>query len=120
MSGSMLLWPVLSGWTDLGALTASSAVALMNREKALVIDVSDAAQFATGHIRGSKNVLLAQLKDKLPGVAKNKAVPLIFVCPTGASATRALVLAKNMGYQQAQVLGGGIQAWKAANLPLEK
>ena len=27
---------------------------------------------------------------------------------------------KKLGYEQAQALGGGLKAWKDANLPLEK
>jgi rhodanese-related sulfurtransferase len=31
-----------------------------------------------------------------------------------------VAVAKKLGYEQAQSLGGGLGAWKAANLPLEK
>jgi rhodanese-related sulfurtransferase len=30
------------------------------------------------------------------------------------------MIAKKLGYEQAQSLGGGLSAWKAANLPIEK
>jgi rhodanese-related sulfurtransferase len=29
-------------------------------------------------------------------------------------------VAKKLGYEKAQVLGGGMKAWKDANLPVEK
>jgi rhodanese-related sulfurtransferase len=51
---------------------------------------------------------------------KNKTLPLILVCPTGARANRALAVARKLGYDKAQVLAGGLKAWKDANLPLEK
>jgi len=35
-------------------------------------------------------------------------------------AQRALGIAKTLGYDKAVVLGGGMGAWKEANLPLEK
>jgi rhodanese-related sulfurtransferase len=31
-----------------------------------------------------------------------------------------VAIAKKLGYEKAQSLGGGLGAWKAANLPLEK
>ena len=118
-SGAMLLWPVLQGATQAG-LTPTGAVQLINREKAVVVDVCEAAEFAAGHVGGAKNVPLSQLEEKLPGVVKNKGLPLILVCQTGARSGRALAIAKKLGYAQAQSLGGGLGAWKTANLPIEK
>ena len=118
-SGAMLLWPAIQGAAQSG-LTPAGAVQLINREKAVVVDVCDTAEFAAGHVTGSKNVPLGQLEEKLPGAVKNKAVPLILVCQTGARSGRALAIAKKLGYENAQSLGGGLGAWKTASLPLEK
>lgn len=119
-SGGMLFWPMISSGMNAGALSASAAVQLINREKAVVVDVCEANEFAAGHVTGAKNVPLGELEAKLPGLAKNKAVPLIMVCASGARSSRAVAIAKKLGYQQAQSLGGGLKAWKDANLPVEK
>lgn len=118
-SGGMLLWPVLRG-PGAGALTAQGAVQLINREKGIVVDVSEPAEFAAGHVAGARNVPLGQFEQRLPEVVKNKGLPVILVCATGARARRALPAAKKLGYDKAQVLGGGLKAWKDANLPVEK
>ena len=118
-SGAMLLWPVIQGATSTG-LSAAHAVQLINRERAVVVDVSDAQEFAAGHVGGARNVPVAQLEQRLPEVVKNKGLPLILVCPTGARANRVLAIAKKLGYEKAQVLAGGLKAWKEANLPVEK
>lgn len=120
VSVAMLMWPLVSRGVRAGSLTANGAVQLINREKAVVVDVSEAEEFAAGHVGGAKNIPVGQLEEKLPEAVKNKALPLILVCPTGARANRALGVAKKLGYEQAQVLGGGLNAWKEANLPLEK
>ncbi|MCJ0765137.1 rhodanese-like domain-containing protein [Variovorax terrae] len=117
-SGGMLLWPVLKGATG-GALTTAAAVQLINREKAVVIDVSEADEYARAHVGGARNVPFGQLEDKLAATVKNKALPVILVCATGARANRAVAVAKKLGYEQAQALGGGLKAWKDANLPIE-
>ena len=93
---------------------------LINREKAVVIDVCEPAEFAAGHVGGAKNVPLGELEAKLSSVVKNKALPLILVCASGARSGRAVAIAKKLGYEQAQSLGGGLKAWKDANLPIEK
>ena len=118
-SGGMLVWPVLKG-AGPGGLTPASAVQLINREKAVVVDVCETEEFAAGHIVGAKNIPLNQLEDKLAGAVKNKAVPLILVCQSGARSGRAVPIAKKLGYEQAQSLAGGLAAWKAATLPVEK
>jgi rhodanese-related sulfurtransferase len=118
-SGSLLLWPVIQGVTVTG-LSPASAVQLINREKAVVIDVSEASEFVAGHVVGAKNIPLGDLEAKLASSVKNKSLPLILVCPTGARSGRALLVAKKLGYEQAQLLAGGLGAWKTANLPVEK
>jgi rhodanese-related sulfurtransferase len=118
-SGGMLLWPAIQGATANG-LTTSLAVQLINRERAVVVDVSEKEEFEAGHVGGAKNVPLAQLEQRLPEVVKNKSLPVILVCATGARASRALATAKKLGYEKAQVLAGGLKAWKEANLPVER
>lgn len=118
-SAALLFWPVLKGATS-GALTAEAAVQLINREKAVVIDVCEANEYAAGHVGGAKNIPLSQLEQKLPGMVKNKALPVILVCQSGARSGRAVGIAKKLGYEQAQSLGGGLGAWTKANLPVEK
>ncbi|NBW51214.1 MAG: rhodanese-like domain-containing protein [Betaproteobacteria bacterium] len=118
-SGGMLMWPVLQGATAVG-IDSAGAIQLINREKANVVDVSDATEFAAGHIVGSKNVPLAELEAKLAGSVKNKTLPLVLVCQSGARSAKAVDIAKKLGYEQAQSLQGGLKSWKAANLPVEK
>ena len=119
VSASLLFWPVIQG-AGAGGLSPTQAVQLMNREKAVVVDVCEAEEFAAGHVVGARNVPLNQLEDKLAAQVKNKALPLILVCQTGARSGRALAIAKKLGYEQAQSLAGGLAAWRSANLPLEK
>jgi rhodanese-related sulfurtransferase len=118
-SGGLLLWPMLKGATE-GGLTSAAAVQLINREKAVVVDVCEADEFAAGHVGGAKHIALNQLEERLPTVVKNKTLPLILVCQSGARSGRAVAIAKKLGYEKAQSLAGGLGAWKSANLPIEK
>lgn len=118
-SGAILALPALTG-AGAGALSTVQAVQLINREKAVVIDVCEPDEFAAGHVGGAKNIPLGQLQERLPQVAKNKAVPIILVCAKGARAARAAGIAKGLGYDKAQPLAGGLSAWREASLPVEK
>jgi len=119
VSGALLLWPMLKG-VGSGGVSAAQAVQLMNREKAVIIDVCEPQEYAAAHVGGAKNVPLAELKDRLPQVVKNKAVPVILVCAKGARAARAAAVARSLGYERAQPLAGGLAAWREASLPVEK
>ncbi len=118
-SGLMLAWPVLKSGRG-GSLTPEAAVQLINRERAVVVDVCDSEEFSAGHVGAAKNIPLNQLQEKLPSVVKNKTLPLILVCQSGARSDRALAIAQKLGYAQAQSLNGGLTAWRKANLPIEK
>lgn len=119
-SGSLLLWPMVSGAAGSSALTPAGAVQLINREKAVVVDVSEEDEFAAGHVVGAKNVPFGQLDAKLAGAVKNKGLPLLLVCATGARANRAVAAARKLGYEKAQAVAGGMKGWRDAGLPVEK
>ena len=119
-SGSLLLWPMVSGAAGSSALTPAGAVQLINREKAVVVDVSEENEFAAGHVVGAKNVPFGQLDAKLAGAVKNKGLPLLLVCATGARANRAVAAAKKLGYDKAQAVAGCMKGWRYAGLPVEK
>ena len=120
VSGALLLAPGLMSGMRPGGLTAGNAVQLINRERAVVVDVSENDEFAAGHIVGARNIPVAQFEQRLPEVVKNKGVPLILVCANGSRAQRCLAKAKTLGYDKAVVLAGGLRAWKDANLPVER
>ena len=119
MSGMFLFLPALSGSGGAG-LTASAAVQRMNRDKAVLIDICEPAEYAAGHAAGARNVPLSQFAQQLPGVVKDKKTPLVVVCASGARARRAAMMARKLGYEQADVLSGGMRSWREANLPVER
>ena len=119
VSGGLLLWPTLVDNMGGAKVSAADAVRLINREKAVLIDISEPAEYAAGHAVGARSVPLAGLETsrELP---KNKSLPLVVVCPTGARAPRAVAVLKKLGFENTTALAGGLAAWRAANLPTEK
>lgn len=119
VSGVMLLWPTLTRGGGGFQVSPGDAVHLINREKAVLIDVSEPAQYAAGHAMGAKNVPIATLVGarELP---KNKQVPVVVMCATGRTASQAVMALRKAGYEQAKSIAGGLGAWRAANLPTER
>ncbi|WP_295551445.1 rhodanese-like domain-containing protein [Limnohabitans sp. Rim8] len=116
-SGLALLLPVLNKGSG---VDPQAMVQLMNRDKAVVLDVCEPDEFARGHVIGAKNLPLGQLEDKLPQVVKNKSAHVIMVCQVGARSARAAATARKLGYENVQSLSGGLRAWTAASMPTEK
>jgi len=119
VSGGMLLVPLVQRARGGSGLSPGEAVMLINRQKAQLIDVSEPAEYAAGHAAGAKNVPLGSLESsgELP---KNKALPLVVLCPTGTRSTRAVGILRKLGYENSNALAGGFAAWRDANLPVEK
>ena len=118
-SGLLLLWPMLTAGGSSGGVGTSEAVRLINREKAVLIDVSEPEEFAQGLAPGARNVPLKSLQGEKE-LPSNKQLPLVLMCSTGARAARAAGELRKLGHERAIALAGGLRAWREANLPLEK
>ena len=114
-----LLWlEVARRLTGYQRLTPAALTALINREDALVVDVSAAADFDKGRIAGSKNLPMAQFDPahKLFGKATDR--PVAVVCRTGTGSADAAKRLLQAGYSRVHWLEGGLAAWQQAELPL--
>ena len=120
VSGGLLVWPVLrKGGGGAGAVGTAEAVRLINREKGLLVDVSEPAEYAAGHAAGARNVPVGQI-ESAKNLPTNKALPLLLMCPTGSRAARAAALLRKAGYERATAVSGGTAAWREAQLPLAR
>ncbi|MDP4301330.1 rhodanese-like domain-containing protein [Leptothrix discophora] len=117
VSGIALLVPGLG--SSRAGIAVQDAVRLINREKAVVIDVCSSDEYAGGHVAGSRNIPLDQLEGA-KNLPSNKDQPLVIVCATGSRASRAAARLVKLGHQNVHVLSGGMGAWRDANLPVEK
>jgi len=99
-------------------LTPAGLTQLINRENALVIDVSGQQEFEKAHIPGSRHIALGQFDPAHPQVAKSRDVPVALVCRRGVTAAQAARKLRKAGFQRVYLLEGGIAAWQQAQLPL--
>ena len=119
MSGCGLLYLSLQGPGG-NSLSTTQATLLINRENALVIDISEAGEYEAGHLPDARNIPNAQLADRAAELEKFKDTPVILVCQTGLRSTSACKKLKNLGFAKVYSLDGGIDAWRSAGLPVKK
>jgi glutaredoxin len=80
-SAGMLAWPVISSGARPGrSLTANGAVQLINREKAVVVDVCEDVRIRGGPCGGRPPCAAGRAGGRSCPAVKNKALPVILVC----------------------------------------
>lgn len=119
ISGAMLLAEFLRGQSGSG-LSSVDATLSINRDNAIVVDLRDAAEFATGHLPGARNIPVAELENRLGELSRFKAKPVILVCQSGARSAKAIATLTKAGFERAESLGGGIAGWQKDGYPLVK
>ena len=102
------------------ALRPAELTALINRDNALVVDLSASSDFDKGHIAGSKSVQPSQFDPESKLLASAKALPVVVVCRSGMASGAAAKRLKKAGFEQVYWLDGGVAAWQQADLPLVK
>jgi rhodanese-related sulfurtransferase len=91
-------------------ISASDAAVLLKEGKARLVDVREPWEFSTAHIEGS----LLMPMGEVPGRAHQELDPderMVVVCHMGVRSMNVAVWLRNQGYEQAQSLRGGIEAW---------
>jgi rhodanese-related sulfurtransferase len=100
-------------------VSVNDAVRLIN-SGAVVLDVRGPAQYQAGHIVNARNVALSEVGPEHAQLKKQKSKPLIAVCDTGSEASRAADKLRKAGFEKTFSLKGGLNGWRAENLPLVK
>lgn len=86
-------------------------------ERLAVLDVRDAAEWASGHIPGSQHMQVADLMRHLHEIPRG--VPVATVCRTGHRAAMVASIVAALGRQTIAVQHGGIPDWIAKALPAD-
>ncbi|HTA65839.1 MAG TPA: rhodanese-like domain-containing protein [Xanthomonadaceae bacterium] len=93
---------------------------LINRENALVVDVSASGDFEKGHVVGSRNVVMSQFDPEHKDLAKVRELPVAVVCRNGTTSATAAKRLVKAGFKNVYWLDGGVAAWQSADLPLTR
>lgn len=102
------------------ALTPAGLTQLINRENAVLIDVSNAADFEKGHIPGARSLPMSQFDPQARDLASSRELPVAVVCRTGQASAQAARRLKKAGFSRVFWLDGGLRTWNEAHMPLAK
>lgn len=75
------------------------------KEGALLVDVRSPQEFASGHIKGAKNIPVSEVATRLKEFGDTQK-PIVVYCRSGARSARAQSTLKGAGFTQVYNLGG--------------
>jgi hydroxyacylglutathione hydrolase len=103
----------MSRWIEAGFETQSTPLIspedIARRAEALLLDVRNDSEWATGHISGAEHIALGSLPHRLTALDKTRSV--VTVCGSGYRASAAASLLEAHGFQSVSILDGGMAAW---------
>ncbi len=85
-----------------------------------IVDVREPHEFTgeLGHVSGAQLVPLGTLPQQIEGW--NKDEPYLVVCRSGGRSGQAAAFLAGRGFKQVMSLAGGMLAWNALHLPVER
>jgi rhodanese-related sulfurtransferase len=117
----LLIWTEISRRTrGYKELTPQQAVQKINKGDTAIVDISSAADFAKGHLSGSRHIALSRFNEADPEVTKLKSGPVLVVCKNGQTAHMAAAKLVKLGVADVAVLKGGTSQWVADQYPLAR
>jgi len=105
-----------SGGESVGPM---DAVRLIN-QGAVLVDVRSQAEFDAGHIRDARHLPQEQVAGAGELLKKFKDKVVVACCESGMRSGAAARVLRSQGFSKVVNLRGGLQAWRAENLPLVK
>jgi uncharacterized membrane protein YdjX (TVP38/TMEM64 family)/rhodanese-related sulfurtransferase len=88
----------------------------------LVLDVRTPEEFTgeLGHIQGARNLPLDAVAERSEELAAWQERPVLLVCRTDRRSAKAAQILARKGFADVHVVAGGMEAWNAAGLPVER
>jgi thioredoxin 1/putative thioredoxin len=101
-----------------GAVRAPELAALLQERRVVAVDTRDAASYQRAHIPGAAHMPIDQIEGRLAELHMLGATPVLY-CRSGDKTKE---LSEKLGRDQMAVpfLEGGLLAWEAETLPIER
>lgn len=100
------------------SIDVSTAAALTNNEDVVFIDVREQWEYDEKHIPGITLIPMSELESRLDEIPIDKTV--ILTCRSGNRSGKMHAFLEEQGFDNTVNMKGGIIAWEAAGLAIEK
>jgi rhodanese-related sulfurtransferase len=84
----------------------------------IVLDVRERDAYTAGHVPGARLLPRGQLELRVNEELPDPTIRILTVCEFGRVSTLAAATLRQIGFQRAIALDGGMKAWREAGYPL--
>ncbi len=84
----------------------------------VVLDVRERDAYAAGHVPGARHLPRGQLELRVNEELPDPTLRILTICEFGRISTLAAATLRQIGFQRAIALDGGMKAWREAGYPL--
>ena len=109
-----------SRMSGVSQLNPVQAVQLMNQGDFLLLDVREAQEYSSGHIKEAVHIPMSALKKRVTELDKHKDKSVLIYCRSGSRSNYACKVLRQAGFENVNNMSGGVMSWSNANLPLTK
>ncbi len=88
--------------------------------KAVMVDIRETAEHATGVAKGALLIPMGQLGRRLDELPKADGQPLLIICNTQNRSSRIVSQLHSAGFTNARFVNGGMSQWAARGWPMVK
>lgn len=86
----------------------------------VILDVRERDAFANGHVPGAVHLPRGQLELRVNEILPDPSVEILTICEFGKISTLAAATLRELGFERATALDGGMSAWRENGMPVER
>jgi rhodanese-related sulfurtransferase len=101
-------------------LDTAQAILLINRRDPLILDVSNSTDYAKGHILNAENMPPSRIESGNQRLIKSKSRPVLLYDKNGQVSPQMAKRLVQLGFEDVNVLRGGLTQWTADQQPITR
>jgi len=100
------------------AVDLDTARAELEAGRAIMIDIREPGEHATGVARGARLLPMSQLRSRLAEIPTDPKQPVLLVCNTQNRSSTVLDALREQGYRHVRYVHGGMSGWVRRGWPV--
>ncbi len=102
------------------SVTLEETRTALEKSSAMVVDVREPGEHATGVAKGALLIPMGQVEKRLGEIAPSKTQPILLLCATQNRSTRLAEKLQSAGYTNVRFVQGGMSQWSSRGWPMVK
>jgi rhodanese-related sulfurtransferase len=116
---NLLLMSIMQGHVQGANMVSALEMPQLQRSgKSVVLDVNTSANFAAQHIPNASTIPWEDISAENKELLKHKKSTTIVVCQSGSRSAKAAKKLVALGFDNVNILRGGLMGWTKENLPV--